>query len=90
MHQDATQESDRRKLDLERATGAFDNSEEERTETQDNWAEWLRERDLVVTMSADGVLELFSRVDAARSNLANQRDRQQRVSAIERDIEEIS
>jgi uncharacterized protein YhaN len=89
-HNDAVQESDRRKFDLERATEAFANSDEECAEAQDGWTEWLKVRDLVETMSADGVLELFSRVDAARSSLTNQRDRQQRVSAIESDIEEIS
>jgi len=90
IHHDAMQESDRRKLDLERVTEAFDNSEEDRAAAQDTWTKWLRERDLVESISADGVLELFSRVDSARSSLSNQRGRQQRVSAIERDIEEIS
>ena len=90
IHQDAGQESDRRKQDLERATEAFANSEEDRAAAQDTWVKWLRERDLVETMSSDGVLELFSRVEAARSSFSNQRDRQQRVSAIEHGIEEIS
>ena len=90
IHQDAAQESDRRKRDLGRATKAFAIAEEERAAAQDTWTAWLRERDLVETMSADGVLDLFSRVDAARSSLSNQRERQRRVSAIERDIQEIS
>jgi len=40
-------------------------------------------------MPADGVLEMFLTVETARSRLFNQQQRQDRVFAVARDIEEI-
>ena len=88
-HREAEQDSERRRQDLERATEALARSENDRAELEDRWVEWLRERDLPETMSADGVLELFSKVEAARFSLLNQQQRQDRVSAIGHDVQEI-
>ena len=88
-HREAEQNSERRRQDLYRATEALDRSENDRAALEDRWVEWLKERGLPETISADGVLELFSKVEAARFSLLNQQQRQDRVSAIAVDVQEI-
>ena len=89
-HRDALMDLDRREQDLERAAAELAKLDAERVQGEDAWVEWLKERELVKTMSADGVLDLFSRVETARVSHSNQLDRQNRVSAIDQDIGEIS
>ena len=89
-HRDALIDLDRRENDLQRATAELAKLDTERVQNEGAWVTWLKERELVETMSADGVLDLFSRVDTARVSHSNQLDRQNRVLAIEQDIGEIS
>ena len=90
IHRNAKIELERRSKDLERATAAVAKLDAQRVQAEKDWTVWLKERDLVETMSADGVLDLFSRVESARVTLSNKLERQGRVSAIEHDMVEIS
>ena len=69
-HQEAEQNSERRRRDLELAIESLTRSENDRSALEERWVEWLRERDLSETMSTDGVLELFSKVESTRSSLS--------------------
>ena len=89
-HRDSLIDLDRRKQDFERATAEFAKLDAVRIQAEESWVEWLKERGLAQTMSADGVLNLFSSVETARVSHANQLERQTRVSAIEQGIREIS
>ena len=89
-HRDALLDLDRRERDLERVAAVLDKLDAERVQGEDAWVAWLKERELVDTMSADGVLDLFSRVETARVTHSSQRYLQNRFSAVERDIGEIS
>ncbi|MDA1276444.1 MAG: AAA family ATPase [Verrucomicrobia bacterium] len=89
-HRDALLDLDRRSQDLERATAVVADLDAEVAQAEQAWKAWLKGRDLVETMSLDGVLDLFTRVETARVSLSNKLERQGRVSAIEQDIVEIS
>ena len=88
-HQDAARASAQRKEDLERTSAALSESEDLRTEAEGGWKKWLTERGLTDTMSGESVLELFSKVETARIRVTSLRELQNRVSAIQDDIDEI-
>ena len=89
IHRDAIRAAGQRKQELESASDTLTEAEDQTVMAEDGWKAWLKDRGLMETMSGDGVLELFSKVDAARSRFSSLRDLQDRVSAIQHDIEEI-
>ena len=88
-HEDAARASTQRKESLERISAALSESEDRQAEAERNWKEWLTERGLVGTMSGESVLELFSKVGTARSIVLGCNELQNRVSAIQQDIDEV-
>ena len=87
--QEAKQGVERRRQERERAANALTQAKEELGEARAGWQQWLRERELAETLSPDGVLELFSRVETARVSLSSLRHWQGRIAGIRRDIQEI-
>ena len=58
-------------------------------ETQHDWRQWLRERSLAETLTADTMSTFFARVDTARASLSEVRRMRDRIDAIQRDIDEF-
>ena len=58
-------------------------------EAQQEWRQWLRERELDETLTVDTMTTFLARVETARASLAEARRMRDRVAAIERDIEEV-
>ena len=58
-------------------------------ETQGEWQQWLRERQLDEALTADTMTTFLARVETVRTTLAETRRMRDRVSAIEKDIEEF-
>ena len=58
-------------------------------EAQQEWRQWLRDRGLDETLTADAMTAFLARVDTARSSLSEVRRMRDRVAAIEYDIHEF-
>ncbi len=74
---------------LEDAVKEHEAAEASALEAQQEWREWLRERGLAETLTADTMTAFLARVDTARASLAEARRMRDRVAAIERDIDEF-
>jgi uncharacterized protein YhaN len=86
-HEDAVRASTQRKENLERISAALSKSEDRQAEAERDWKEWLTERGLMDSMSAESVLELFSTVDTARGRISRWKDSKKGVSDTQRDID---
>ncbi len=58
-------------------------------ETQQNWRQWLRERSLAETLTADTMSTFLARVDTARASLLEVSRMRGRIAAIQKDIAEF-
>jgi len=65
--------------------GAAESDQEARRE----WRQWLQDRQLDETLTADTMTTFLARVDVARGTLVETRRMRDRVAAIEKDIEEF-
>ena len=82
----------RERLQEQRVETAAQEHEEAETAiqyAQQEWRQWLRERGLDETLTADAMAAFLARVDTARSSLSEVRRMRDRVAAIEYDIHEF-
>ena len=89
VHQGAVQELNRRSQDLKLAVSGVEKEEQDIVNTQNEWRGWLTDHLLADSFSPDGVLELFSKLETARISVGQQRDRKNRVTAVQRIIDEV-
>ena len=74
---------------VEAAVREHEAAEAAAQEAQQEWRQWLRDRGLDETLTADAMTAFLARVDTARSSLSEVRRMRDRVAAIEYDIHEF-
>ena len=74
---------------VETATQKHEHAQASTLEAQQEWQEWLGERGLDKSLTADRMTTFLTRVDATRGSLAEARRMRDRVTAIKRAIDEF-
>ena len=74
---------------VEAATEEYEAAKVSALEAQREWQQWLRERGLDESLTADTMTSFLARIDATRVSLNEARRMRERVAAIERDIDEF-
>ncbi len=74
---------------VEAATKEYEAAKVSAREAKREWQQWLRERDLDESLTADTMTSFLARIDATRVSLNEARRMRERVAAIERDIAEF-
>ncbi len=86
---DATRREKVQEQRVESAAREREAAETASQEVQREWRQWLRERGLDETLTADAMTTFIARVETARSSLSEARRMRERVAAIEQDIREF-
>ena len=80
--------TNRRRTRLEESVAAFEDAERQLVSAQREWQHWLEVRGLLDTFTPETADVLQTQIELGRSRLGDVRSWQQRIEAIEKDIDE--